>query len=372
MDKYIGFDIDSKKTVVCVVQKDKKDVYDTIPMDVELMKLWLKDQRNPGDKLHLTFEVSGQSGWLYDNLIDCVDTLTVSNPAQMTWIYRTSKKTDRIDARKQAILLQIGEIPKVHMPNKKIRLWRGQIQHRRKLVSSRTQIKNRIHALLKSQGYTKPEHKGSWWKKTNRQWMRMLTESIEEYWTDGLSDFMDQLELYEMQVKRLTEKLDQRLTDNAAAGLLMTIPGVGPRTTEAVLAYTDEIERFSRGRKYCAYFGMTPKLDESGSTRRLGHISKQGPSVVRWLIVESAWRAIKKSPSLMEFYEQVRHGQNKRKKIAIVATARKLLSVMRAMLITGEVFNEKLILKQEQITRAQKEQQKRKDEEMRRRMEFYN
>ena len=51
----------------------------------------------------------------------------------------------------------------------------------------------------------------------------------------------------------------------------------------------------------------------------------------------------------MEFYEQVRHGQNKRKKIAIVATARKLLSVMRAMLITGEVFNEKLILKQEQM-----------------------
>ena len=152
----------------------------------------------------------------------------------------------------------------------------------------------------------------------------------------------------------------------------MTIPGIGPRTTEAVLAYTDEIERFSRGRKYCAYFGMTPKLDESGSTRRLGHISKQGPSVVRWLIVESAWRAIKKSPSLMEFYEQVRHGQDKRKKIAIVATARKLLSVMRAMLITGEVFNEKLILKQEQITRAQKERQKRKDEEMRRRMEFYN
>lgn len=372
MDKYIGFDIDSKKTVVCVVQKDKKDIYDTIPMDIEMMKLWLKNQRKPSDKLHLTFEVSGQSGWLYDNLIDCVDTLTVSNPAQMTWIYRTSKKTDRIDARKQAILLRIGEIPKVHMPDKKIRLWRGQIQHRRKLVSSRTQIKNRIRALLKSQGYTKSEHKGSWWKKANRQWMRILTESIEECWTDGLSDLMDQLELYEMQVKRLTEKLDQQLKDNAAAGLLMTIPGVGPRTTEAVLAYTDEIERFSRGRKYCAYFGMTPKLDESGSTRRLGHISKQGPSVVRWLTVESAWRAIKKSPSLMEFYEQVRHGQDKRKKIAIVATARKLLSVMRAMLITGEVFNEKLILKQEQITRAQKKQQKRKDEEMRRRMEFYN
>ena len=88
------------------------------------------------------------------------------------------------------------------------------------------------------------------------------------------------------------------------------------------MGYTDEVERFARGKQYCSYFGMTPKLDESGSFRRLGHISKQGPSVVRWLIVESAWRAIKKSPSLLAFYERVRHGQDKRKKIAIVAVAR--------------------------------------------------
>jgi len=116
---------------------------------------------------------------------------------------------------------------------------------------------------------------------------------------------------------------------------------VGPRTAEAVLAYTDEVERFRRGKDYCSYFGMTPKLDESGSRRRMGHIAKQGPSVVRWLIVESAWRAIHKSPAMQKFYQRVTRRQDKRKKIAIVATARKLLSVMRAMLTTGEVFNEK-------------------------------
>ena len=116
MDKYIGFDIDDKKTVACVVQKGKKDLYDTMLTDIKEMRYWLKEQRKPGDKLHLTFEVSGVAGWLYDNLIDSVDTLTVSNPSKMTWIFRTSKKTDRIDARKQAVLLQLGEIPKVHMP----------------------------------------------------------------------------------------------------------------------------------------------------------------------------------------------------------------------------------------------------------------
>ena len=101
-----------------------------------------------------------------------------------------------------------------------------------------------------------------------------------------------------------------------------------------------------RSKQYCAYFGLTPKLDESGLTRRLGHISKQGPSVVRWLIVESAWRVIKKSPSLRAFYERVMCGQKNRKKIATVAVARKLLSIMRAMQMTGELFNEELVCRE--------------------------
>jgi len=266
----------------------------------------------------------------------------------MTWIFRTSKKTDRIDARKQAVLLQLGEIPKVHMPSARIRQWRLQIQHRRKLVNSCTQTKNRIRMLLKNHGYRQPEHGGSWWKITNREWMRRLSEKVNADWSETLADFLDQLALYEGQIKQRTEKLNERLSRHAGGYLLQTIPGVGPRTAEAVLAYTDEVDRFRRGKQYCSYFGMTPKLDESGSRRRLGHISKQGPSVVRWLIVESAWRAIKKCPSLLYYYEQVRHGQNKRKKIAIVATARKMLSIMRAMQTTGEVFNEKLVLEQEQ------------------------
>ena len=204
--------------------------------------------------------------------------------------------------------------------------------------------------LIKNHGYRQPEHGGSWWKKANRQWMRQLSDNVDDDWAETLSDLLDQLALYEGQIKHRTEKLNERLSHHAGGYLLQTIPGVGPRTAEAVLAYTDEVERFGRGKEYCSYFGMTPKLDESGSTRRLGHISKRGPSVVRWLIVESAWRAIKKNPSLLAFYERVRHGQDKRKKIAIVATARKMLSIMRAMQMTGEVFNEKLVLEQEHMT----------------------
>ena len=350
MDKYIGFDIDSKKTVACVVQKGQKDRFTTLKTDINLMKKFLQKQHKPGEKLHLTFEISGEAGYRHDALADFVEDITVSNPTKMTWIYRTSKKNDRIDARKQAILLSINEIPKVHMPSREVRQWRVTIQHRRKIVNKICQVKNRIRALLKANGFAKPALRGSWWKSGNRCWMQSFVTSVEitaeELWRMSLADMLEELGLLESQLKRVTKYLDGYLERQAGGKLLMSIPGVGPRTAEAVLAYTDDIKRFSRGKQYCAYFGLTPKLDESGLTRRLGHISKQGPSVVRWLIVESAWRVIKKSPAFLAFYERVMSGQKNRKKIAIVAVARKLLSIMRAMQMTGELFNEHLVCRE--------------------------
>ena len=365
MDKYIGFDMADKKTVACVLTQNRKELYASLPTEVTAFRAWLAQQKKGGHRLHLTFEVSGRAGFFYDSLFDSVDSLTVSNPSKMTWIYRTAKKTDRIDARKQAVLLKMGEIPAVHMPSKAVRQWRGQIQHRRRLLGTQTQLKNRIRALLKGHGHGKPAFGGSWWKHANRGWMMSLVEQVGEPWGEALVDLLEQLGLYERQVARITERLDERLSYHAGGALLQSIGGVGPRTAEAVLAYTDQVERFGRGKDYCSYFGMTPKLDESGNTRRLGHISKQGPSVVRWLITESTWRAVRQSPALREFYQRVLRGQAKRKKIAIVATARKMLSVMRAMQMSGEVFNEKLVLEQEQKTRLKKERRSMVNE-------FYN
>jgi transposase len=167
-----------------------------------------------------------------------------------------------------------------------------------------------------------------------------------QLWRMQFADLLDELALLEQQRKRMTDYLDSFLSKNPAATLLMTIPGVGPRTAEAVLAYTDDIQRFGRTKQYCAYFGVTPKLDESGTTRRLGHISKQGPSVVRWLVAESAWQIIRKSPSMKAFYERVMAGQPSRKKIAVVAVMRKLFGIMRAMLLTGELYNEDLVCRE--------------------------
>ena len=131
------------------------------------------------------------------------------------------------------------------------------------------------------------------------------------------TDLLEELTLLGSQLQGVPCYLDRTLEAHPGGTLLRSIPGVGPRTAEAILAYTDEVQRLQRSKQYAAYFGLTPKLYESGQTRRLGHISKEGPAVVRWLLVESLWWAIQKSPALKAFYEQIVGGQDQRKKVAV-------------------------------------------------------
>jgi transposase len=345
MVKYIGFDIDCNKVVACVVQQSRNDYFETFGSDIDSMQKFLKKQKSPGIEIRLAFEISGQAGFIYDSLIGSVDVIKVANPYKTTWIYRTSKKTDSLDARKLAVLMSIGELPEVYMPSKEVRQWRSLINHRKKLVDNACQTKNRIRAIIKSQGLNKGFYKGSLWTKTNRLWLKSLFENNDsfELWRLELNNYIVSLEALEKQISGTTEYLDGYLAKQPGAVLLMSIPGVGPRTSEAILAYTDDIGRFSNYKKYCSYFGLTPKLDQSGMTRRVGHISKQGPSVVRWVLCESSWKVVRYVPAMKAFYERVMAGQKSRKKIAIVAVCRKMVSVMRAMLISGELFNESMI-----------------------------
>ena len=125
MNKYIGFDIDCNKIVACVVESGQKDIYQTLRPDIGSMRKFLNEQKQHGYRVELVFEISGQAGYIYDSLIDCVDDIKVANPSKMTWIYRTAKKNDRIDARKQAVLLSMNELPRAHMPCEGVREWRS-------------------------------------------------------------------------------------------------------------------------------------------------------------------------------------------------------------------------------------------------------
>jgi transposase len=122
--------------------------------------------------------------------------------------------------------------------------------------------------------------------------------------------------------------------------LLRTIPGVGVRTAEAVVAYLDDVRRFARVKQVGCYLGLVPCQDTSAGRDRLGHITGDGPPTVRKLLCESAWQAVRRSPAMKAYFERVTRGDKDRKKIALVATAHKLARAMAAMLRSGESWGE--------------------------------
>ena len=121
---------------------------------------------------------------------------------------------------------------------------------------------------------------------------------------------------------------------------LRSIPGVGVRTAEAVAAFIDDPHRFGDAKAVGRYFGLVPSQDQSGDRNRLGHITREGPAVVRQLLAEATWQALRRSPTVRAYFERVRRGDPQRKKIALVATAHYLVRVMWALLKRGTTWEE--------------------------------
>ena len=117
--------------------------------------------------------------------------------------------------------------------------------------------------------------------------------------------------------------------------LLRTIPGVGPRLSEAIVALLDRPERFRKSSEVSAYIGMVPKELDSGEAERRGRITRHGSRLVRSLLVEVAWAGLRYNPWVRETYQRISGGKKSRKKIAIVAVGRRLLVRCWAMLRDG-------------------------------------
>lgn len=282
----------------------------------------------------ICFEASTGYGYLYDALRKRARKVAVAHPGQLRLIFRSKRKSDRVDAEKLAKLLYLDEVPAVHVPSMDVRSWRRMVEYRRRLVNERTRQKNRVRALLRARAIEAP--KGLWYKK-GMAWLRGV--EFEAELDDLQRDLLvDEIEGLQQRIRRVEKALNAIAERHPGVLLLMTIPGVGVRTAEAVMAYVDNPGRFSRDAKLSSYFGLVPSQDQSASKNRLGRITREGPCTARSLLVEAAWQAIRRSPRVRGHYERIRRGDPDRTKIAVVATAHYLVRVMHAMLRTGEVW----------------------------------
>jgi transposase len=226
----------------------------------------------------------------------------------------------------------------VHVPSADVRAWRELITFRRKLVEKRTRAKNGLRGLLRSLTIQTPRKPGLW-TRAGMAWLRQLTfaNSMHALKRDMLIDEIDSLST---QLGRVEQELERYSAGSVAVQILRSIPGVGPRTAEAVAAFIDDPHRFPNSKCVGAYFGLVPSQDQSGSVNRLGHITREGSATVRQLLCEAVWRAVSQSPTIHAYLERVQHGEPDRKKTAVVATAHYLVRVMWSMLKHGTLWEE--------------------------------
>ena len=293
----------------------------------------------------VVFEIGPSAGWVHDVAREVgVGEIEVAHVGHEAWRWRHVKaKTDRLDAAKLVDLSVVRQLPTVHVPRKAVRQWRQLIAYRAKLVDRRTAVKNTIRAILVMVGETMPAGRGGWTQVSLERLGKMArpleTVDSQDLWRGELMLELETLARLEDQIATVETRLNTLGASNARVGLLRTIPGVGPRLAELLVALIDDPHRFPRGKQVSSYLGLVPRLFQSGAMDRHGRITRHGSRLARKLLVEVAWIGLRYNPHLRAIYERVRRGSPARKKIAIVAVARRLAVLAWAMLRDGTVWH---------------------------------
>lgn len=141
------------------------------------------------------------------------------------------------------------------------------------------------------------------------------------------------------EIKKFEEGIKREAILSNDAKLLMGIPGISFFSALLITSEIGDYKRFSSSRKLCSFAGLVPSVHASGGKTRLGRITKQGSTNLRFVLLQAVPHVIKKSVSLRNLYYRVtrKHGG----KTGRIAVSRKLLSVMLTMLKTRQPFNAK-------------------------------
>lgn len=324
---YVGLDLHTKHITSCVLNSDGK-LHDRwqVPRIEQLVERLSRFEQ----PFKVTYEAGCGYGRFHELLTPLAAEVAVANPGALRIIYGSKRKNDRHDAEKLAKLLYLDAIPAVRVPSADVRAWRELIVFRHRLVEKTTRSKNGLRGLLRTLVIRPPRTPGLW-TQAGLAWLMNLAlpHSLQTLRRNLL---VHELQSLQQQVGQVEQELARFSADHPAVRRLRTIPGVGLRTAEAVVAFLDDPHRFQHSKQVGAYFGLVPCQDQSGNKNRLGHITRDGSATVRQLLTEAAWQATHRSPTVRAYFERIHKGDQTRRKIALTATAHYLVRVMWSML----------------------------------------
>lgn len=328
---YGGLDAHKDFVQACWVDDGNKVVreerFDTTPSGLDCLCQAARGSRCVVESSTACFQT-------YDALNDAGVQVHAAHPLRVKAIASAKIKTDKIDALTLAQLERADLIPEAHIPSKQTRDLRLLVRQRKFLSEQGTRLKNRVRSAFLKQGIKTPPNLF-----TKRAWKETVLQTSGNAKL-AAEQMAAQLNFLRKQRNELDGKIQLAAESLEDAKLLQTIPGVGWFSALLLAVEIDGVNRFADEEHLQSYAGLVPSIRQSGSVSHSGHISKQGNSLMRWILVQDAWIAVRKSKRFRKAFVKTGRKNKHRSKIAIVAVARKMLRCAYFMLRRRQAFSE--------------------------------
>jgi transposase len=276
-----------------------------------------RELKQRGLSVRVGMEATGYSRWFERLLAELGIELWIGDAAEIKSRRVRKQKTDRNDAALLLKLLVEDNFPRIWVPGPENRDLRQLLWHRHRMVQMRTRIMNQLQALAMNEGQRR---KKKLWNEQGRAQLEKLP--LATWASRRRKDLLELLDRMNPSIDELSRAVEREARKWPEALRLMTHPGVGPLTALAFVLIIGTPKRFKCGKQIGSYVGLIPSEDSSAGHQRLGHITKQGSSILRFLLVEAAQAAARCDSDWRRRY--VHLAMRRQKNIAKVAMARRL------------------------------------------------
>lgn len=328
---YIGMDVHKKSWTVSLFMEHLEHKTVTQVPDVAVLAAYLQ-RHFPGARYSAVYEAGYSGFWIHDKLLESGIACMITNPADVpTRDKERRRKGDRSDSRKLARCLRSGQLEGIHVPPRATVEDRGLIRTRQAMVRKQTRCKNQIKSLLFFYGLPVPDAASG----GSRNFIRLLEQTRLERESGDLALKAHLTEL--VHLRQIIAQLNRNIlalsrTDEyrERVQLLKSVPGISTLSAMIFLTELGELSRFPSFDKLCGYVGLTPDTHGSGEKLGIGDITRRCNQMLRSLLIECSWVAVRKDPALALAYHSFCRRTLKTK--AIVKIARKLLNRIRFVL----------------------------------------
>jgi transposase len=329
---FVGIDVHKKTYAVTAVCEGIMVKRDTLKANPSLLISYLKSRFGSGN-IESAYE-SGFCGFSLHRALEAAGIKNIVVHAAGIEVSNDRVKTDKRDSLKIAVHLSQKKFSGIHVPSVEREDYRTITRLRDTFSKEKNRIACQIKSLLFLHGLITADDK----KKVSQEWIRNLSKMEMTPGNRFAVEMMAKMWLeFDMKIKEINIQLkEQALKDEALEKVYQSTVGIGPISGRVLANELGNLQHFNNERQLFSYIGLTPSEYSSGEHTRQGHITKQGKPILRKILVQAAWTAVRYDKELRAIFERI--GTKAGAKKAIIAIARRLIGRIRACFRTGKLY----------------------------------